>query len=81
MLEAPRELLAWARLALEAPPEAPLKAPLPREELLWGTLRLPTWSPPPPRLALLAPPERDCVCMLEGRACACRLPEAPPDRA
>jgi hypothetical protein len=40
MLEEPRELLALARFALEAPPEAPPKELLPREELD-GMLRLP----------------------------------------
>jgi hypothetical protein len=80
MLEAPRELLARARLALEAPPEAPLKAlPPPRDELLCGMLRLPTRSPPPeerlalvlpepPRFALvlLAPPVRDGAWRLDA---------------
>jgi hypothetical protein len=40
MLEAPRELLARARFALEAPPEAPPKELPPRDELC-GMLRLP----------------------------------------
>jgi hypothetical protein len=54
MLEAPRELLARALLALALDPEAPEKEPPPRDELLFGMLRSPTRSPPPEgRLALM----------------------------
>ena len=57
MLEEPRELLARAPLPLmpeDAPPNALLLVALPE----FGTCRLPTRSPPPPRLELPAPAPR-----------------------
>lgn len=57
MLEEPRELLARAPLPLmpdDAPPNALRLVALPE----FGTCRLPTRSPPPPRLVLPAPPPR-----------------------
>ena len=53
MLEAPRELKAWALVLLDAPP----KALVLRAELLLGTCRLPMLfpPPPPPRFAPMLP--------------------------
>ena len=71
MLEEPRELLARAPLPLmpdDAPPKALLFVALPE----FGTCRLPTRSPPPPRLELPAPAPRLGVSRVPA-------PRSPPE--
>ena len=82
MLDAPRELLPLARLAPEAPPEAPLNPLLPLRVEVCGTLRLPTLSPPPEgRLAaVLLAPARFALAVLALPARFALAVPAPADR-